>query len=687
MTATPAKTDFDDLDRTCVNTISTLSMDAVQKANSGHPGAPMGLAPVAYAVWNRFMTYDPAEPLWFNRDRFVLSNGHASMLLYSMLHLAGVVESDGRKPVTIDEIKKFRQLNGVTPGHPETHLTSGVETTTGPLGQGIGNAVGMALAQKWLAATYSKPGFEDLFDHRVFAICGDGCMMEGVASEASSLAGHLQLDNLVLLYDDNNITIDGRTTLAFTEDVYGRYKAYGWNVLKVEDGNTDLTAIAKALNSAAETKGKPTLIGVKTKIGFGAPHKQDTEHAHGEPLGDDEIKAAKKSYGWPEDKSFYVPDGVYDRFQANIGKRGADASAAWKAKFQEYKAKHADLATQIELIQNKELPAGWDKSLPVFPADPKGMATRDSSGKVLNAVAKAIPWMVGGSADLAKSNKSRLTFEGAGDFQAATPGGRNVNFGVREHGMGAICNGMALAGLRPFAAGFLIFSDYGRAAIRLASIIERPVIYVFTHDSIGVGEDGPTHQPIEQIASLRAIPGLIVLRPGDANEVTEAYRVAAESKHHPIILALSRQAVPTYDRTKYGAASGVAKGGYIFADAEGGKPDILLIATGTELPLAVEAYDKLTAEGVKARVVSLPSWELFEHQTQEYRDSVIPPSVTARVCIEMASTFGWDRYAVSKGAIIGMRSFGASAPLKDLLKHFGFTIEKVMEAAKAQLKK
>ncbi|QEL17070.1 transketolase [Limnoglobus roseus] len=687
MSATPAKTDFDAVDQLCVNTIRTLSMDAVQKANSGHPGAPMGLAPVAYAVWNRFMTYDPADPLWFNRDRFVLSNGHASMLLYSMLHLAGVVESDGRKPVTIDEIKRFRQLNGVTPGHPETHLTSGVETTTGPLGQGIGNAVGMAIAQKWLAATYGKPGYEDLFAHRVYAICGDGCMMEGVASEASSLAGHLQLDNLVLLYDDNNITIDGRTTLAFTEDVYGRYKAYGWNVLKVEDGNTDLAAIAKALNSAAETKGKPTLIGVKTKIGFGAPHKQDTEHAHGEPLGDEEIKAAKKSYGWPEDKSFYVPDGVYDQFKANIGKRGADANAAWKAKFAEYKKAHADLATQVECIQNKELPAGWDKSLPVFPADPKGMATRDSSGKVLNAVAKAIPWMVGGSADLAKSNKSRLTFEGAGDFLAATPAGRNVNFGVREHGMGAICNGMALNGLRSFAAGFLIFSDYGRAAIRLASIIERPVVYVFTHDSIGVGEDGPTHQPIEQIASLRAIPGLIVLRPGDANEVTEAYRVAAESKHHPIILALSRQPVPTYDRTKFGAASGVAKGGYVLADAEGGKPDILLIATGTELPLAVEAYEKLTAEGVKARVVSLPSWELFEQQTQEYRDSVIPPSVTARVCIEMLSTFGWEHYAGPKGAIIGMRSFGASAPLKDLLKHFGFTIEKVMEAAKAQLKK
>lgn len=677
---------FDAVDQLCVNTIRTLSMDAVQKANSGHPGAPMGLAPVAYTVWNRFLRYDPAQPTWFNRDRFVLSNGHASMLLYSILHLVGVKAADGKRPVTMDEIKRFRQLDSATPGHPEYHLTAGVETTTGPLGQGIGNAVGMAIAQKWIAANYGRPGFEDLFEHRVYAICGDGCLMEGVASEAASLAGHLKLDNLCLLYDDNQITIDGRTTLAFTENVSERFKAYGWNVLHVADAN-DLPALARALTDASSTKGQPTIIVVKGKIGYGAPHKQDSEHAHGEPLGEDEIKGAKRNYGWPEDKSFYVPDGVYERFQEQIGQRGAKASAAWAAKFAEYQSKHPDLATQIHQIQTKKLPDGWEKSLPVFPADPKGMATRDSSGKVLNAVAKAVPWLVGGSADLAKSNKSRLTFEGAGDFQAATPSGRNVHFGVREHGMGAIVNGMALSGLRSFAAGFLIFSDYGRAAIRLGSIIEKPVIYIFTHDSIGVGEDGPTHQPIEHLASLRAIPGLIVLRPGDANEVSEAYRVALESSHHPVILALSRQAVPTFDRTKYAPASGLAKGGYVFADAAGGHPELILIATGTELTLAVEAYEKLTAEGVKARVVSLPSWELFEQQTQEYRDSVLPPSVTARIVIEMGSVFGWERYAGPRGAIMGMRSFGASAPLKDLTKHFGFTIEKVLETAKAQLKK
>ena len=686
--AKDAKTgmEFLPIDTLCVNTIRTLSMDAVQKANSGHPGAPMGLAPVAYTIFNRQMTYDPADPTWFNRDRFVLSNGHASMLIYSVLHLIGVKPTDGKRPVTIDEIKRFRQLDSATPGHPEYHLTSGVETTTGPLGQGIGNAVGMAIAQKWLAANYAKPGYENLFDHKIYAICGDGCLMEGIASEAASLAGHLQLDNLCLLYDDNSITIDGRTTLAFTEDVGARFAAYHWNVLRVSDG-TDLSSVSAAIDSFKKTKGRPTIVIVKGIIGFGAPHKADTEHAHGEPLGDEEIRGAKRSYGWPENESFLVPAGVYEHFQANIGKHGAAAHATWKTKFAEYKTKFPELAAQVEQIHDHKLPTDWEKSVPVFPADPKGMATRDSSGKVLNAIAKAVPWMVGGSADLAKSNKSKLAFEGAGDFQAASPAGRNVNFGVREHAMGSICNGMALSGLRSFAAGFLIFSDYGRAAIRLASIIEKPVIYVFTHDSIGVGEDGPTHQPIEQIASLRAIPGLIVLRPGDANEVSEAYRIAMLQTHHPVILALSRQAVPTYDRTKYGAVSGVAKGGYIFGDAAGGKPDVILVATGTELMLAVEAYEKLTAEGVKARVVSLPSWELFEMQPQAYRDSVLPPAVTARVCVEMLSAFGWERYAGNTGTIIGMKSFGASAPLKDLMVRFGFSAEIVYQAAKAQLAK
>ena len=665
-----------------INAIRTLSMDAVQKANSGHPGAPMGLAPVAYTLFNRFLNYDPAQPLWPNRDRFVLSNGHASMLLYSTLHLAGVVGDGNRKPVTLDEIKKFRQLDGVTPGHPEHHLTSGVETTTGPLGQGIGNAVGMAIAQKWIAANYAKPGFESLFDHRIYAICGDGCLMEGIASEACSLAGHLQLDNFTLIYDDNSITIDGRTSLAFTESVPKRFEAYGWNVLSVADGN-DLDALNAAIAAAKSTTGRPTIICVKTLIGYGAPHKQDTDHAHGEPLGEDEITGAKKNYGWTYGK-FEVPAEVYEDFRNGIGARGSKASDAWSAKFAEYAKAFPELAAHVKQLFEGRLPDGWEKSLPVFPADAKGMATRDSSGKVLNAVAKAVSWVVGGSADLAKSNKSRLTFDGAGDFQAKTPAGRNVHFGVREHAMGAICNGMALSGLRSYAAGFLIFSDYGRAAIRLGSIIEVPVLYIFTHDSIGVGEDGPTHQPIEQIASLRAIPGVIVLRPADANEVSEAYRVAMEEIGHPVVLALTRQALPTLDRAVYAPASGLQKGGYVLKDFNG-PPELLLIGTGSEVQLCLDAADKLAAEGTKVRVVSMPSWELFERQPKEYRDGVIPPSITKRVCVEMGSTFGWERYAGSTGAMIGMTTFGASAPLKDLLKHFGFTVEAVVAAAKAQL--
>jgi transketolase len=666
----------------CINTIRTLAMDAVQQANSGHPGAPMALAPVAYTLWQKFMNYDPAAPTWANRDRFVLSNGHASMLLYATLHLCGVKESDGKKAVTLDEIKRFRQLGSVTPGHPEYHLTSGVETTTGPLGQGIGNAVGMAIAQKWRAATFSKPGFESLFDHRVYVICGDGCLMEGVASEACSLAGHLKLDNLCLLYDDNSITIDGRTTLAFTEDVAARFSAYHWNVLHVNDAN-DTAQVQRAIEAAKDTKSKPTIILVKSIIGYGAPHKQDTSDAHGEALGEDEVKAAKKFFGWPEDAKFLVPDGVYAHFQQGIGQRGAAAHKAWEAKFAEYKKAHPDLAANLELMEARKLPPNWDANLPVFPADAKGMATRESSGKVLNAAAKAIPWIVGGSADLAKSNKSRLTADS--DFQADHYSGRNINFGVREHGMGAIVNGMSLSKLRAFGAGFLIFSDYGRAAIRLSSISELPVFYVFTHDSIGVGEDGPTHQPIEHLMSLRAIPGMIVIRPGDANEVTEAYRVALSQTHHPVLLMLSRQAVPTFDRTKYAATSGLQKGGYVMADAVPGTPDVILIGTGTEVTFCVEAFEKLKAEGVKARLVSLPCWELFEKQSQEYRDSVLPPAVTKRVCVEMGAAFGWERYAGPKGTVIGMRSFGASAPLKDLAKHFGFTTDAVYNAARKLL--
>jgi len=682
--ATPAIPEFSALDQACVNAIRTLAMDGVQKANSGHPGAPMGLAPVAYCLWNKILNYDPAAPLWPNRDRFVLSNGHASMLIYSLLHLAGVQGDGQRKPVTLEELKKFRQLGSVTPGHPEHHLTSGVETTTGPLGQGIANAVGMAIAQKWIAARYSKPGFESLFDHHIYVICGDGCLMEGVASEAASLAGHLKLGNLCLIYDDNSITIDGRTSLAFTEDVLGRFEAYGWNVLRETDAN-DLPRLAQAIESAKTTADRPTIIALKSIIAFGAPNKQDTKEAHGEPLGDEEIKLAKRFYGVPEDQKFFVPPDVYEHFAAGIGKRGAELHSAWDAKFAEYKGNFPDLALQLETMEKDELPVGWDKEIPTFPADAKGLATRDSSGKVLNAIAKNVPWVVGGSADLNPSTKTKLTFDGAGTFQSDSPGGRNIHFGVREHAMGAIMNGMALSKLRAYGSGFLIFSDYGRPAFRLASLSGIPVVYIFTHDSIGVGEDGPTHQPIEQLMSLRAIPGVIVIRPADANEVAEAYRVAMTSTHEPIVLAMTRQALPTLDRSKYATASGLQKGGYILADAPGGKPDVILIATGSEVTICVDAYEKLTAEGVKARVVSLPSWELFGKQSPEYRDTVLPPSITARVCVEMGAAFGWEKFAGPRGGIHAMHSYGESAPLKDLLKHFKFTVEAIYDAAKAQL--
>jgi len=677
--------EFTPLDVTCVNTIRTLAMDAVQKANSGHPGAPMGLAPVAYTLWNRFLTYDPANPLWPNRDRFVLSNGHASMLIYSLIHLAGIKNLNDKGQVLdepslpLEQLKHFRQLGSKTPGHPEHEYTAGVETTTGPLGQGIGNAVGMAIAQKWMAGYYGRPGFESLFEHRVYAICGDGCMMEGVASEAASLAGHLKLNNLTLIYDDNTITIDGHTDLAFSEDVAARYTAYGWNILRVNDGN-DLDGMQKAIAAAKACTDKPTLIVQKTVIGYGAPHKQNTHGAHGEPLGPDEIKLAKKFFGWPEDAQFLVPEGVYDNFKNGIGKRGGDAFAAWKKLFAEYKTKFPEQAAQLEAIETRDLPAGWDKGIPVYPTDPKGIASRESSGQVLNALAKTIPWIVGGAADLNPSTKTFM--KGEGTFTATTPAGRNIHFGVREHGMGAIMNGMGVSGLRAYGSGFLIFSDYGRPSIRLAAIMNLPVMYVFTHDSIGVGEDGPTHQPIEQVMSLRAIPGVIMLRPCDANEVAEAYKVAVQSKHNPIVFAMTRQALPTLDRTKYAPASGLAKGGYSLNDVA--KPDVILVGTGSEVSLCVEAGEKLAAEGIKARVVSLPSWELFEKQPQEYRDSVLPPSVTARVCVEMGGAFGWERYAGLTGAIIGMRSFGASAPLKDLMPHFGFTVAAVVAAAKKQ---
>jgi transketolase len=682
---------FTQLDQTSINTIRTLAMDAVQKANSGHPGAPMGLAPAAYVLWNKYLQYDPADPNWQNRDRFVLSNGHASMLLYSLIHLAGIKNLDhhgnilDEPSLPIDQLKLFRQLNSRTPGHPEYEQTAGVETTTGPLGQGVGNSVGMAIAQKWIEARYSKPGFESLFKHRVYAICGDGCMMEGVASEASSLAGHLKLGNLCLIYDDNGISIDGKTSLAFSEDVGTRYMAYGWNVIRIHDGN-DLPAIALAIEAAQQTTERPTLICLHTHIGYGSPNKQDTKEAHGEPLGADEVKLTKKFYGWPEDAQFLVPDGVYKNFQDGIGKRGAEARANWQKLFEEYRKQYPELARELETMNLRNLPAGWDKDIPTFPADAKGLATRDSSGQVLNAIAKNLPWVVGGSADLNPSTKTFMKFEGAGTFTARTPGGRNIHFGVREHGMGAILNGLVLSRLRSYASGFLIFSDYGRPSIRLGAVMHIPVLYVFTHDSIGVGEDGPTHQPIEQIMSMRAIPDLLVIRPCDANEVAEAYKVAMHSKKDPVVMAMTRQALPTLDRTKFAPASGLTKGGYVLNETSG-TPDVILIGTGSEVHLCIEAAAKLAGEGVKARVVSLPSWELFEKQSQEYRDSVLPPSVKARVSVEMGTVLGWERYVGSTGAMIGMHSFGASGPIKDVLKHFGFSTEAVIQAARKQLGK
>lgn len=679
------------IDKTAVDTIRTLAMDAVQAANSGHPGTPMALAPVAFTLWQFFLNYDPQHPLWPNRDRFVLSIGHASMLLYSMLHLNKVPQLDhngkptGEAAVPLEHIKKFRQLNYRTPGHPESHLTTGVETTTGPLGQGVANSVGMAIAGKWLGARYNKPGFEDLFNFNVFALCGDGCMMEGVSGEAASLAGHLKLSNLCWIYDNNTITIEGHTDLAFSEDVGVRFLGYGWNVLRVQDVN-DMYRVANALETFRKTTDRPTMIIVDSIIGWGAPHKQNTHAAHGEPLGEDEIKLAKKFYGWPEDAKFLVPDGVYDRFAETLGVRGKKAHDDWAAKFEAYKKAFPAEAKQIEQMQARELPEGWDKDIPTFPADAKGVASRDSSGKVLNAIAKNVPWLMGGAADLAPSTKTLLTFDGAGHLQANNYGGRNMHFGIREHAMAAVINGMSLSKVRPYGAGFLIFSDYARGAIRLSSIMEIPTIHVFTHDSIGVGEDGPTHQPIEQLMSLRMIPGMYVIRPADANEVSECWKVAMKLTNHPVCFAMTRQALPTLDRTKYASAAGCAKGAYILADAEGGKPDVLILATGSEVSLAIEAYEKLKTEGIKARVVSMPCWNVFEAQSKEYRESVIPPSVKARVSVEAGTTFGWDKYVGTTGAKIGMMSFGASAPIKDLMKHFGFTAEHVIEAARGQLK-
>ncbi|SPE61431.1 Transketolase [Verrucomicrobia bacterium] len=672
-----------------INTIRTLSMDAVQAAKSGHPGTPMALAPLVYTIWNRVLRFDPQDPIWPNRDRFVLSNGHASMLLWSILHLTKVqaVNADyeklGQPSVTLDDIRRFRQLNSKAPGHPEYHWVSGVETTTGPLGQGVATSVGMAIAQKWLASRYNKPGFE-LFNHNIYAVCGDGCMMEGIASEAASLAGHLGLDNLCWVWDNNHITIEGDTKITFTEDVAARFLAYDWNVLRVGDAN-DIDRIEHALAIFRQTKGRPTFIVLDSHIGYGSPHKQDTAEAHGEPLGDEEIRLTKRSYGWPEDGKFFVPQGVYEHFQAGIGKRGEEARQQWTQLFDAYRKSFPGLATEIDQIQRRELPAGWDRNLPVFPADSKGLAGRDASGKTLNVLAQNVPWFLGGSADLAPSNKTSLSFEGAGQLQPASPGGKNLHFGIREHAMGAIVNGMSLSKLRPFGATFFIFSDYARPAIRLSALMELPTLLVFTHDAMGDGEDGPTHQPIEHLASLRAIPGLVTLRPGDANEVVEAYRYVVQLRHKPTALVLSRQPLPTLDRSKYAPASGVSHGAYVLADAPGNSPDLILIASGSELSVAVEAHARLLAEGFRSRVVSMPSWDIFEHQTEDYRDSVLPSNVTARIAIEQASTFGWERYVGATGRVIGMHTFGASAPLKELQKKFGFEPDAVVTIAKELL--
>jgi transketolase len=678
-----------ELDELAINTIRTLSIDAVQQANSGHPGAPMALAPLIYVIWNEVMRFDPQDPIWPNRDRFILSNGHASMLLWSVLYLTqtSAVNADyervGHPAVTLDDIKHFRQLGSKAPGHPEYHLVSGVEATTGPLGQGIANSVGMAIARKWLAGRYNQPGL-DLFDYNIYAVCGDGDLMEGIGSEAASLAGHLALDDLCWIYDNNHISLDGKTDVTFTEDVAARFRAYRWNVLRVHDAN-NLESIAEALALFRNTKEQPTLIILDSHIGYGSPHRIDTSAAHGEPLGEDEVRLAKRAYHWPENAKFLVPDGVMEHFAEGIGQRGGKTRREWNGMFARYRARFPDLAAEVDQMQRRELPAGWDRDLPRFPPDAKGIAGRDASGQILNVLARNIPWFLGGSADLSSSNRTALKFPGARDFEAGTPDGRNLRFGVREHAMGAIVNGLSLSKLRAFGSTFLIFSDYAKPAIRLSAIMELPAIFVFTHDAMGDGEDGPTHQPVEQLVSLRAVPGLVVLRPADANEVVEAYRYILQLRHQPAVIALSRQALPTFDRDKYASAAGVARGAYVMADAADGVPEIILIASGSEVALVIQAHEALTADGIRSRVVSMPSWDIFEHQPQSYREEVLPPAVTARLAVEQGSTLGWSEYVGSRGRVIGMKTFGASAPLKELDRKFGFEPERVVSTAKEML--
>jgi transketolase len=674
-----------ELDELSINTIRTLSIDAIQQANSGHPGAPMALAPLVYVIWNEFMRFDPQDPIWPNRDRFVLSNGHASMLLWSVLYLTQTravnaqYERVGEPAVSLDAIRHFRQLGSKAPGHPEYHLVSGVEATTGPLGQGIADSVGMAIARKWLASRYNQPGL-DLFDYNIYAVCGDGDLMEGIGSEAASLAGHLALDDLCWIYDNNHVSLDGSTNVTFTEDVAARFRGYRWNVVRVHDAN-NLESIAEALTLFRETKEQPTLIVLDSHIGYGSPHKVDTSAAHGEPLGEDEVRLVKRAYHWPENAKFLVPDGVMEHFADGIGRRGGKARRDWEAMFAKYRARFPDLAMEVDQMQRRELPAGWDRNLPSFPPDAKGIAGRDASGQVLNILAQNIPWFLGGSADLSSSNRTALKFPGARDFEAGTPDGRNIRFGVREHAMAAIVNGLSLSKLRAFGSTFLIFSDYARPAIRLSALMELPTIMVFTHDAMGDGEDGPTHQPVEQLVSLRAIPGMVVLRPADANEVVEAYRYILQLRHQPAVIALSRQPLPTFDRSKYASAAGVARGAYVMADAPDGSPEIILIASGSEVTLVVQAHETLTAQGIRSRVVSMPSWDIFEHQPQSYREKVLPPAVTARLAVEQGSTLGWAEYVGPRGRVLGMKTFGASAPLKELDRKFGFEPEHVTSIA------
>jgi transketolase len=675
-----------DLDELCINTIRTLSIDAIQKANSGHPGTPMSMAPVAYALWQRFLRFDPHDPIWPNRDRFVLSAGHASMLLYSLLHLTGVravdpdYEIEGDPSVSLEDIETFRQLNSKAAGHPEYRWTSGVESTTGPLGQGIATSVGMAIAGRWQAAHFNKPGFP-LFDYDVYALGGDGCLMEGVSHEAASIAGHLQLSNLCWIYDNNHISIDGRTEITYTDDVASRFLGYNWHVLRVGDAN-DLDLLTQAFESFRAERDRPTLIIVDSHIGYGSPHKVDTAEAHGEPLGSDEVRETKRAYGWPEDAEFLVPDGVREHFAEGVGARGKELREQWEALLDGYRREHQTLATQIGQMQRRELPEGWDTDIPSFEADEKGTATRKASNAVLNSIAARVPWLLVGSADLTGSTAVGLDVDGAEPFEAATPEGRQLHYGIREHESAAISNGLSLSKVRPAWSTYLVFSDYARPAIRLSALMELPVIHIFTHDSIGLGEDGPTHQPVEHLASLRAIPGLNVIRPADANEVAEAWRVTMEQHHQPVALVLTRQDVPVLDRSRYASAEGLRRGGYVLADPDGGDPEVILIATGSDVALAVAAHERLAADGVRSRVVSLPSWYLFDQQPGEYRDEVLPPAITARVSIEEASTLGWDRYVGPRGAMIGMHTFGSSAPLKDVTHKYGFTPEKVVETAK-----